>query len=214
MLKNPLASRRTPKDPQQSQFQASRSLHPHVKVLGVTLGTFGPVASPRVSTAIRLAARLEAAPLKPFQRLVVLQAMASSTFYGAAYYKDSVGPSGLLDPLRTAYSACLVPRTNKSKSTTATLAIVAKAHLCEPLAAFRYHAIRTFLRLYRKDAVAGRVDALLAKGAGSKALGPVGIAANILRLLGFTWTSHQLTNIHLGNQQFSTCEASCEHCSS
>ena len=49
---------------------------PHVKVLGVTLGTFGPVASPRVSTAIRLAARLEAAPLKPFQRLVVLQAMA------------------------------------------------------------------------------------------------------------------------------------------
>ena len=59
---------------------------PHVKVLGVTLGTFGPVASTRVTTAIRLAARLEAAPLKPFQRLIVLQAMASSTFYGAAYY--------------------------------------------------------------------------------------------------------------------------------
>ena len=74
--------------------------------------------------------------------------MASSTFYGAAYYKDSVGPSGPLDPLRTAYSACLVPRTNKAKSTTAALAIVAKAHLCEPLTAFRYHAIRTFLRMY------------------------------------------------------------------
>ena len=174
-----------------------------VKVLGVPLGKFGPVTSPRVSSAIQTAARLEAAPLNPYQKLFILQAMASSTFYGAAYLNDPIGPSKSLEPLRTALSACLIPRTNKSKSTTATLAIIAKAHLCEPLTAFRYHAIRTFLRMYQKDSVASRIDALVVEGAGSNSFGPVGIATRILRLLGFSWSGEGFSVIWLGNRQFS-----------
>ena len=129
--------------------------------------------------------------------------MASSTFYGAAYLHDPIGPSKSLEPLRTALSACLVPRTNRSKSTTVALAVIAKAHLCEPLTAFRYHAIRTFLRMYQKDSVASRIDALVIDGAGSMSFGPVGIATRILRLLGFSWTGEGLSVIQLGNRQFS-----------
>ncbi|KAJ9439057.1 Retrovirus-related Pol polyprotein from type-2 retrotransposable element R2DM, partial [Diplonema papillatum] len=62
-----------------------------VKVLGVPLGTEGPVDNGRSDATVEAAARLEASPLKPRTKFRVMQTIAASAHYGAAYCANSAG---------------------------------------------------------------------------------------------------------------------------
>ncbi|KAJ9437799.1 hypothetical protein DIPPA_31964, partial [Diplonema papillatum] len=122
-----------------------------VKVLGVPLGTEGPVDNGRSDATVEAAARLEASPLKPRTKFRVMQTIAASAHYGAAYCANSAGGFANNSVLRTALSACLIPRSNRAKSPLATLTLVAKAHLCDPACASGYSSLRTAAKQYQKE---------------------------------------------------------------
>ncbi|KAJ9457140.1 Retrovirus-related Pol polyprotein from type-2 retrotransposable element R2DM, partial [Diplonema papillatum] len=128
-----------------------------VKVLGVPLGTEGPVDND--DRGIR--------------------------HYGAAYCANSAGGFANNSVLRTALSACLIPRSNRAKSPLATLTLVAKAHLCDPACASGYSSLRTAAKQYQKERFRLRMDALLVSGADASLKGPVGLISNLLREIRF-----------------------------
>ncbi|KAJ9442638.1 Retrovirus-related Pol polyprotein from type-2 retrotransposable element R2DM [Diplonema papillatum] len=156
-----------------------------VKVLGVPLGTEGPVDNGRSDATVEAAARLEASPLKPRTKFRVMQTIAASAHYGAAYCANSAGGFANNSVLRTALSACLIPRSNRAKSPLATLTLVAKAHLCDPACASGYSSLRTAAKQYQKERFRLRMDALLVSGADASLKGPVGLISNLLREIRF-----------------------------
>ncbi|KAJ9443234.1 Retrovirus-related Pol polyprotein from type-2 retrotransposable element R2DM [Diplonema papillatum] len=156
-----------------------------VKVLGVPLGTEGPVDNGRSGATVEAAARLEASPLKPRTKFRVMQTIAASAHYGAAYCANSAGGFANNSVLRTALSACLIPRSNRAKSPLATLTLVAKAHLCDPACASGYSSLRTAAKQYQKERFRLRMDALLVSGADASLKGPVGLISNLLREIRF-----------------------------
>ncbi|KAJ9439363.1 Retrovirus-related Pol polyprotein from type-2 retrotransposable element R2DM [Diplonema papillatum] len=156
-----------------------------VKVLGVPLGTEGPVDNRRANATVEAAARLEAAPLMHRTKFRIMQTIAASAYYGAAYCTNTTGGFVNSSTLRTALSACVIPRSNRAKSPLAVLSLVAKAHLCDPACASGFSLFRTFVKQYGKERFRVRMDALLRVGADSSIKGPVGLMANLLREIRF-----------------------------